>query len=97
MRKKDGYIGARVVVDYVNGRRNAAGTIIDDMCKKMPETYDFLVEFDDNVGAHDGYGWGYHNGKWGHCIWYKASSLTLLEEEPHCADIEISLSLEELI
>ena len=98
MRKEDGYIGARVVVDYVAGRsKGGVGTIIDDICKKMPESYDFLVEFDDNIGAHDGYGWGNHNGKWGHCIWYKASRLTLLEEEPHCTDIEISLRLEELI
>jgi hypothetical protein len=91
MRKEDGYIGARVI------RGSAVGTIIDDICNKSPEIYDFLVEFDDYVGGHDGYDWGNHNGKWGHCIWYKAGSLVLLEEEPHYADIEISLSLEELI
>ena len=95
MRKEDGYIGARVVVE--GGGKNPVGTIIDDICKKNPDIYDFLVEFDDNVGAHNGYDWGNHNGKWGHCIWYKASRLTLLEEEPHYADIKISLSLEELI
>lgn len=97
MRKEDGYIGARVVVKNVGERKNVAGTIIDDICKQSPEMFDFLVEFDDDVGAHDGYGWGNHNGKWGHCIWYKASHLVLLEEEPHYADIKISLSLEELI
>ena len=96
MRKEDGYIGARVVVENVNGRKNVAGTIIDDAYKQYYD-YDFLVEFDEHVGGHDGFDWGNHNGKWGHCIWYKASRLTLLEEEPHCADIEISLSLEELI
>lgn len=94
MRKEDGYIGARVVVGDVGERRNAVGTIIDDACRL---DYDFLVEFDEHIGGHDGFDWGAHRGKPGHCLWYKASCLSLLEEEPHYADIEISLSLEELI
>lgn len=94
MRKEDGYIGARVVVDNVVRGRSVSGTIVDDACRM---DYDFLVEFDEYIGGHDGFDWGAHKGKYGHCLWYKASHLALLEEEPHCADIEISLSLEELI
>lgn len=94
MRKEDGYIGARVVVNYVSGRANVVGTIIDDECK-VPYAYDFLVEFDENVGGHSGLEWGKHAGRPGHCYWFYAKHCELEEDASYC-DIEISLSFANL-
>lgn len=90
MRKEDGYIGARVADEY----SGTVGTIIDNMCRH--EEYDFLVEFDDNIGGHDGFDWGNHRGKYGHYFWCRAVNLTLIEEDADYTDIEISLSFENL-
>lgn len=94
MRKEDGYIGARVVVGNIDTRKNVDGTIIDDAC--IHEEYDFLVEFDDYIAGHNGLGWGKSPGKSGHCLWFRAGDLTMIEEEADCVDIEISLSFEDL-
>lgn len=93
MRKEDGYIGARVVVENVGGKREVSGTIIDDACRM---DYDFLVEFDEYVGGHNGFDWGAHTGKHGHCFWVLASECDELGEEVSYSDIEISLSFENL-
>lgn len=87
MRKEDGCIGMRVTT-----RRHGAGTIIDVSCRM---DYDFLVEFDENVGGHDGFDWGSHKGKYGYCYWCYAKECDELEEDPG-VDIKISLSFEEL-
>lgn len=96
MRKEDGYIGARVVVESIDGRKNVAGTIIDDACKPY-YGYDFLVEFDEHINGHDGFDWGEHTGKAGHCYWMHASECHEMGEEVSYSDIEISLSFENLI
>lgn len=62
-------IGDRVQVSIAVGRyylRNQYGTIID---RHRIEPYDYLVEFDNDVGGHDGFGIAICNGKAGHC-WY---------------------------
>jgi hypothetical protein len=96
MRKEDGYIGARVTSIWRPGEKDSdtVGTIIDNTCRH--EEYDFLVEFDDDIGGHDGLGWGNHQGKHGHCLWCRAGSLTLIEKEADYTDIEISFSFENL-
>ena len=62
-------IGDRVQVSTTVGNyclRNQYGTIIG---RNGMEPYDYLVEFDNDVGGHDGYERATCNGKDGHC-WY---------------------------
>ena len=62
-------IGDRVQVSIAVGNyclRNQYGTII---VRNRMESYNYLVEFDNDVGGHDGFGTTICNGKSGHC-WY---------------------------
>ena len=79
MNKEDIYEGMRVFVVNTKPSKDIAGTVIDISCKQA--NYDCLVEFDEDVGGHDGLGWGSCAGKDGHCVWYDAKDLEEIQED----------------
>lgn len=71
-------IGDRVQVSTAVGKYclwNQYGTIIG---RNRMEPYDYLVEFDNDVGGHDGFGIGICNGKDGHCWYVNENELDLI-------------------
>lgn len=89
MNKNELYIGMRVKTCtgfHIERFEDEPGTII--CLRDKTEGFDCLVEFDNDVGGHDGLSWGDVKGKEKHCYWFKANEIVAIEDEPAMIDLE---------
>ncbi len=91
-KKSELYVGAYVTCRSIadpDRFNNKWGTIIDLDCTSEHD-FDCLVEFDEYVQGHDGLGWGTVIGKKGHCYWFRAGEIDLVDvirEVPEATEI----------
>ena len=91
MNKNELYVGMRVEIIagfHIERFKDEPGTIIDLTDKNG--SFDCLVEFDSDVGGHNGLGWGDVEGEKGHCYWFMANEVVAIKDES--ANVE-SLSI----
>ena len=82
LNKDELYVGMRVEVlagFHIERFEGEPGTIIELTDKSG--NFDCLVEFDSDVGGHDGLHWGDVEGKKGHCYWFMANEVVAIKDE----------------